>query len=87
MIEIFKLADHEIGQSSVTDLLNKEDEEGFSLCSDDVLKYFLDGLILYKRGRREMRPGEADLPPVVVQPIIRVFDATVFCKTCKLIGC
>ena len=62
MIEIFKLADHEIGQSSVTDLLNKEDEEGFSLCSDDVLKYFLDGLILYKRGRREMRPGEARKP-------------------------
>jgi uncharacterized protein YehS (DUF1456 family) len=62
MIEIFKLADHEIGQSSVTDLLKEEDEEGFALCSDDVLKYFLDGLILYKRGRREMRSGETRKP-------------------------
>jgi uncharacterized protein YehS (DUF1456 family) len=62
MIEIFKLADHEIGQSSATDLLKEEDEEGFALCSDDVLKYFLDGLILYKRGRREMRSGETRKP-------------------------
>jgi len=62
MIEIFKLADHEIGQSSVTDLLKEEDEEDFALCSDDVLKYFLDGLILYKRGRREMRSGETRKP-------------------------
>jgi len=28
-----------------------------------------------------------ELPPVVVQPIIRVFDAAIFCKTCKLIRC
>ena len=58
MIEIFKLADHEIEQSSVTGLLKKEDEEGFALCGDAVLGYFLDGLILHKRGRKEMRLGE-----------------------------
>ena len=58
MIGIFKLADHEIEQSSVTGLLKKEDEEGFALCGDDVLRYFLDGLILHKRGRKEMRLGE-----------------------------
>lgn len=58
MIEIFKLAGHEIEQSSVTGLLKKEDEEGFALCGDDVLRYFLDGLILHKRGRKEMRLGE-----------------------------
>lgn len=28
-----------------------------------------------------------ELPPVVVQSIIRIFDAMIFCKTCKLIGC
>jgi uncharacterized protein YehS (DUF1456 family) len=59
MIGIFKLADHEIEQSNLTGLLKKEDEEGFVNCSDDVLRYFLDGLILYKRGRKENKPGEA----------------------------
>jgi uncharacterized protein YehS (DUF1456 family) len=58
MIEIFKLADHEIEQSNLTGLLKKEDEECFVNCSDDVLGYFLDGLILHKRGRKEIKPGE-----------------------------
>jgi len=58
MIEIFKLADHEIEQSHLTGLLKKEDEGGFVNCSDDVLRYFLDGLILHKRGRKEIKPGE-----------------------------
>ncbi len=58
MIEIFKLADHEIEQSNLTGLLKKEDEEGFVNCSDDVLEFFLDGLILHKRGRKEIKPGE-----------------------------
>jgi uncharacterized protein YehS (DUF1456 family) len=58
MIEIFKLADHEIEQSDLTGLLKKEDEEGFVNCSDDVLGYFLDGLILHKRGMKEIKPGE-----------------------------
>jgi uncharacterized protein YehS (DUF1456 family) len=62
MIEIFKLAGHEIEQSDLTDLLKKEDDEGFVNCSDDVLGYFLDGLILHRRGRKEIRPGETRKP-------------------------
>jgi len=62
MIEIFKLADHEIGQSILTGLLKKDDEEGFVNCGDIVLGYFLDGLIVYKRGRKEMKPGETRRP-------------------------
>ena len=58
MIEIFKLADHEIEQSNLTGLLKKEDEEVFVNCGDAVLGYFLDGLILHKRGRKEIKPGE-----------------------------
>ncbi len=58
MIEIFKPADHKIDQSNLTGLLKKEDEEGFLNCSDAVLGYFLDGLILHKRGRKEIKPGE-----------------------------
>jgi uncharacterized protein YehS (DUF1456 family) len=58
MIEIFKLAEHEIRPSILTGLLKKEDEEGFVNCGDSVLGYFLDGLILHKRGRKEVKPGE-----------------------------
>jgi uncharacterized protein YehS (DUF1456 family) len=58
MSEIFKLTDYEIEQSNLTGLLKKEDEEGFVNCSDDVLGYFLDGLIIHKRGRKEIKRGE-----------------------------
>jgi len=62
MIELFNLADHEIEQSHLNGLLKKEDEEGFVNCSDDVLGYFFDGLILYKRGRKEIKPVETRKP-------------------------
>ena len=61
-IEIFKLADHEIKESSLTGLLKKEDDEEFVQCDDAVLGYFLDGFILHKRGRKEMNPGETRKP-------------------------
>ena len=62
IIEIFKLAGHEIERSGMTGILKKEDEEGFVNCSDAVLGYFLDGLILDKRGRKETEPGETRKP-------------------------
>ena len=62
MIEIFKLADHEIEQSNLTGLLKKEDKEGFVNCGEAVLGYFLNGLILRKRGRKEIKPGETRKP-------------------------
>jgi uncharacterized protein YehS (DUF1456 family) len=58
MIKIFKLADHEIEQSKLIGLLTKEGQEGFINCGATVLGNFLDGLILHKRGRKEMKPGE-----------------------------
>jgi uncharacterized protein YehS (DUF1456 family) len=58
MIEIFRLDDHKIEQSKLTSLLKKEDQEGFVHCGNALLGSFLDGLIIYKRGRRETSPGE-----------------------------
>ena len=57
--EIFKLAGLKIGQSDITALVKKEDEQGYLECSDQVLAGFLDGLVAYKRGKREGEPGQA----------------------------
>lgn len=59
MIELFRLSDFDIDQTRLTALLKKEDEEGFIVCSNDVMKHFLDGLIIYKRGKKEAAPGQA----------------------------
>jgi uncharacterized protein YehS (DUF1456 family) len=58
IIEIFKLAEYEIDQATVTALLKKEEDRGFVACSDKILGYFLDGLILHKRGKKETEPGQ-----------------------------
>ena len=53
MLEIFRLAGHEIDQAALLALLKKEAEEGFLDCSNDLLEGFFDGLITLKRGRQE----------------------------------
>ena len=62
MIEIFKLSGSEMEQSTLTGLLRKEDEKGCVECSDAVMKLFLDGLILHKRGRQEIKPEQTKKP-------------------------
>jgi len=37
-------------------LLKKEEEEGYQRCDDERLAYFLDGLVIHRRGQDESRP-------------------------------
>jgi len=58
LIEIFKQSGHEIGPFEVDNLLKKEDENGYVECSSAVMELFLDGLVLYKRGRQDRPSGQ-----------------------------
>jgi len=65
MLEIFALSGHAIEPSMLSGLLKKEDEKGFVECSSEVMAFFLDGLILQKRGKTEIKPAQkkqADAP-------------------------
>ena len=62
MIEIFKLADYKTDRAALTALLRKEDEDGYVACNRKVLGFFLDGLILHKRGRKEDAPAKPQTP-------------------------
>jgi uncharacterized protein YehS (DUF1456 family) len=53
MSEIFALAGHEIGPAEALKFLKKEEEQGFVACDDTLMSCFLDGLIIYRRGRQE----------------------------------
>jgi uncharacterized protein YehS (DUF1456 family) len=59
MIGIFRMTGRDIDPDALAALLKKEDEQGYAPCSPDCLVSFLDGLIIYKRGAREVRT-EAD---------------------------
>ncbi len=60
MIEIFKLSEYKISSSDLLDLLKKEEEGRYVECSSDVMKFFLDGLIIHKRGKRDTMPGQVE---------------------------
>ncbi|WP_423190145.1 DUF1456 family protein [Alkalibacterium sp. f15] len=72
MVEIFKLGEMEIPMQEVRQLLSKQDEKDIQVdeedefsenlykedCTDLMLESFLNGLIVYKRGRQVSKTGE-----------------------------
>ncbi|MFD6438914.1 DUF1456 family protein [Peribacillus sp. NPDC060186] len=75
MVEIFKLGDIEVTREEVMQILTKpkdgydldtdmdeiEDEEGIK-CNNMMLESFLNGLIIFKRGKQEPKPGQPQSP-------------------------
>lgn len=51
IVEILKLADFDITKGALGDLFRNEDHPGFVEAGDQLLRNFLNGLIIYKRGR------------------------------------
>jgi uncharacterized protein YehS (DUF1456 family) len=61
IVEIIKMSDfQEVSEADVISFLKKDDEAGFQECSDKIMAHFLDGLVIYKRGKDESRPT----PPI-----------------------
>ena len=56
--EIIRLGGGEVTQADVVALLKKEDEEGYRECGHDLMARFLNGLVIYKRGKDESRPPQ-----------------------------
>jgi len=53
MMEIFGCASYEITKSELSGVFRKEGHKNYKACSDELLKAFLDGYIVYKRGPKE----------------------------------
>ncbi|EKN62915.1 DUF1456 family protein [Schinkia azotoformans] len=67
MAEIFKLGGVEVSVPDVIKILTKsaEDEDEYSdqiKCNNSMLDSFLNGLIIFKRGKQETKPGQPDTP-------------------------
>lgn len=59
MAEIFSLGGHQTTKNEILALLKPEEDKDLMLCSNQVMVSFLDGLIIYKRGKQE---GKAEAP-------------------------
>lgn len=56
IVEIIGLAGYEVKNEDVIAFLKKEEEVGYLDCSDEVMGHFLNGFVIFKRGKDESRP-------------------------------
>ena len=56
IIDILKLAEFETSPSELSAIFRKEDHPNYKACGDQILRRFLDGLIILKRGKMEKSP-------------------------------
>ncbi len=61
IIKILSLVDFEMSKGALGDLFRNEDHPGYVEAGDQVLRNFLNGLIIYKRGKLpDNRPDKSD---------------------------
>lgn len=58
IIHILKLADFTVSKSELSALFRKDDHPNYVACGDQLLRNFLQGLIIYKRGPMKKKEGE-----------------------------
>lgn len=57
LLAILTLAEMTVPLQQLASYVKKEDETGYQPCPDIVMSYFLNGLILQKRGKDENQPA------------------------------
>lgn len=55
IIEILKLVDFRISKSELSAFFRKEDHPNYMPLGDQILRNFLNGLVIYKRGPMEKK--------------------------------
>lgn len=53
MMKLFSLAELEVSRADISDWLKKDDDPAYKPCNDKTMAVFLNGLINFKRGKRE----------------------------------
>ncbi|WP_276090039.1 DUF1456 family protein [Pedobacter sp. JY14-1] len=52
IIRIMDLVNFKVTRSELGDIFRREDHPNFKKCGDQILRNFLNGLVIYKRGPR-----------------------------------
>ncbi len=53
IVEILKLVDFKITTTELSAFFRAEDHPNYKQCHDQILRNFLNGLVIYKRGPRD----------------------------------
>lgn len=60
IIRVLEHVDFKVSKSELGALFRNEDHPNFKKCGDQILRNFLNGLIIEKRGRRDDKPIPKD---------------------------
>lgn len=58
IIECLELVDYKISKSELSAIFRSEDHPNYVACGDQLLRNFLDGLIIKNRGRMERKKAD-----------------------------
>jgi uncharacterized protein YehS (DUF1456 family) len=53
ILQILNLVDFKITKGALNDMFRKEDHPNYVEAGDQILRNFLNGLVIYKRGKKE----------------------------------
>lgn len=82
MIQVLKLADFEVSKSEINALFRSEDHPNYKECGDQLLRYFLNGLIIYMRGPEGQERKPASQTEIVKRekPRVKVIKSSLIKK-------
>ncbi len=67
MIEIFAYGDVDVSNEQLQKMLNFQEDDNDSLkVNNSDLESFLNGYIIFKRGKQEAKPGQVDKAPLAI---------------------
>jgi len=69
IIDILKLAEFETTPSELSAIFRKENHPNYMACGDQILRRFLDGLIIRNRGKMEKPPMKVHTPWIKCKPL------------------
>ncbi|HQV98705.1 MAG TPA: DUF1456 family protein [Bacteroidia bacterium] len=52
IVKILKLVEYDISKTELSAIFRNEDHPNYKVCGDQLLRNFLNGLVIYKRGPR-----------------------------------
>ena len=55
IMEICDLVGFKVTKAELGDIFRSEDHPNYKLCGDQILRNFLNGLVIYKRGRKDVQ--------------------------------
>jgi len=84
--DILHLGEGNATQADVVAMLKQEDEPGYRPCSDQVMGQFLNGLVVFKRGKDESRPLQPVETPVTNNSVLKRVRIAFELKDSDLIG-